>query len=111
MKVRDWNDPRLRPIGEAFAAEAYDLASELCSYGGLPKLAISLVGKGEPDDLVFAGHRGGKISGFSKLKSALDDASGGVCLHAQLRKEKAEALEAWAAALTRIVRPLRVVAS
>jgi hypothetical protein len=33
-----------------------------------------------------------------------------VYLHAQLEKEKAEALQAWATALTRIVRALRVVA-
>jgi hypothetical protein len=44
MKVSDWNDPRLRRIGEGFAAEAYDLASDLQNYGAdasvllLPKL-------------------------------------------------------------------------
>ena len=42
----------------------------------LPKLALSLAGEGEPDELVFAGRGGGKISGFSKLKAALDKASG-----------------------------------
>ena len=41
----------------------------------LPPLALSLVGKGEPDALVFPGLNG-KISGFSKLKRALDAASG-----------------------------------
>jgi integrase len=116
---------------------------------GLPKLAVVLVGNGKPDELVFPGRGGGKISGFSKLKSALDKAAGvtdwrlhdlrrtaasgmqeagvpnhivqavlnhaipgvgSVYLQAQLEKEKAEALEAWATALTRIVRPVRVVA-
>jgi integrase len=115
----------------------------------LPALALELVGEGEPDDLVFAGRGGGKISGWSKLKLALDKASGvtgwrlhdlrrtaasgmqeagapnhivqlvlnhaipgvgAVYLHAQLEKEKAEALEAWAQALVRIVEPTRVAA-
>jgi integrase len=116
---------------------------------GLPELAMALAGNGKPDELVFPGRSGGKISGFSKLKSALDKAAGvtnwrlhdlrrtaasgmqeagapnhivqavlnhaipgvgAAYLHAQLEKEKAEALEAWAMALTRIVRPMRVVA-
>jgi integrase len=115
----------------------------------LPALALELVGEGEPDDLVFAGRGGGKISGWSKLKLALDKASGvtgwrlhdlrrtaasgmqeagapnhivqlvlnhampgvgAVYLHAQLEKEKAEALEAWAQTLVRIVEPSRVAA-
>jgi integrase len=42
----------------------------------LPKLALTLVGEGEPDELVFAGRGGAKISGFSKLKVTLDKASG-----------------------------------
>ena len=42
----------------------------------LPKLALSLIGDGAPDELVFAGRGGAKISGFSKLKTALDKASG-----------------------------------
>ena len=42
----------------------------------LPKLALSLIGDGAPDQLVFAGRGGAKISGFSKLKTALDKASG-----------------------------------
>jgi hypothetical protein len=33
MNARDWNDPRLRQLGEKYAAEAYDLASELENYG------------------------------------------------------------------------------
>jgi integrase len=113
----------------------------------LPKLALSLIGEGKPDDLVFAGRSGGKISGWSKLKLALDKASGvpdwrlhdlrrtaasgmqeagapnhivqtvlnhaipgvgAVYLHAQLEREKAEALEAWARSLIRIVEPSRV---
>ena len=41
----------------------------------LPPLALALVGQGEARDYVFAG-RVGKISGFSKLKAALDEASG-----------------------------------
>jgi integrase len=41
----------------------------------LPPLALSLVGQGGARDYVFAGSVG-KISGFSKLKSALDAASG-----------------------------------
>jgi integrase len=116
---------------------------------GLPKLALTLVGNGEPDELVFAGRAGGKISGFSKLKATLDELSsvsdwrlhdlrrtaasgmqeagvpnhivqavlnhaipgvGAVYLHARLEQEKTEALQAWASALTRIVRGLRVVA-
>jgi integrase len=115
---------------------------------GLPKLALSLVGNGEPDELVFAG-RSGKLSGFSKLKDQLDELSGvsdwrlhdlrrtaasgmqetgvpnhivqavlnhaipgvgAVYLHARLEQEKTEALQAWATVLTRIVRPVRVVA-
>jgi integrase len=115
----------------------------------LPRLALALVGKGEPDELAFAGHGGGKISGFSKLKAALDEASGisdwrihdlrrtaasgmqeagipnhivqlvlnhaipgvgAVYLHAELERQKGEALAAWASTLTRIIRPLRVVA-
>jgi integrase len=42
----------------------------------LPKLALSLIGESAPDALVFAGRGGAKISGFSKLKTALDKASG-----------------------------------
>ena len=41
----------------------------------LPSLALNLVGQGESQALVFAGGNG-KISGFSKLKRALDKASG-----------------------------------
>ena len=41
----------------------------------LPPLALSLVGQGGARDFVFAGSVG-KISGFSKLKIALDEASG-----------------------------------
>jgi integrase len=41
----------------------------------LPPLALSLVGQGGARDYVFAGSVG-KISGFSKLKAALDEASG-----------------------------------
>jgi hypothetical protein len=33
MKTSDWNNPRLRQIGERFAADAYDLASQLDNYG------------------------------------------------------------------------------
>jgi integrase len=42
----------------------------------LPTLALALVGQGSAQDYVFAGSGGGKISGFSKLKAALDKASG-----------------------------------
>jgi integrase len=115
----------------------------------LPTLALSLIGEGGPDELVFAGRGGGKISGWSKLKSMLDKTSGvtgwrlhdlrrtaasgaqaagasnhvvqlvlnhaipgvgAVYLHAQLEKEKAEALEAWAQTLVRIVEPSQVAA-
>jgi integrase len=115
----------------------------------LPKLALALIGEGEPDELVFAGRGGGKISGWSKLKRALDAASGvtdwrlhdlrrtaasgaqtagasnhvvqlvlnhaipgvgAVYLHAQLEREKGEALEAWAEALIRIIEPSQVAA-
>ena len=41
----------------------------------LPPLALTLVGQGEAQEYVFAGSVG-KISGFSKLKAALDKASG-----------------------------------
>jgi integrase len=41
----------------------------------LPPLALSLIGQGTAHDYVFAGSTG-KISGFSKLKIALDTASG-----------------------------------
>ena len=41
----------------------------------LPPLALTLVGQGAARDFVFAGSVG-KISGFSKLKAALDAASG-----------------------------------
>jgi integrase len=116
----------------------------------LPKLALALLGNGAPADLVFVGRTPGKkLSGFSKLKSQLDELSGvsdwrlhdlrrtcasgmqeagvpnhivqavlnhaipgvgAVYLHGQLEKEKTEALQAWAAALTCIIRPVRVVA-
>jgi hypothetical protein len=33
MKTPDWDDPSIRAIGRRYAAEAYDLASELHSYG------------------------------------------------------------------------------
>ena len=41
----------------------------------LPSLALTLVGKGEARDYVFPG-RLGQICGFSKWKTALDEASG-----------------------------------
>jgi integrase len=41
----------------------------------LPPLALDLVGQGDARELVFAG-RSGKISGYSKLMAALDEASG-----------------------------------
>jgi integrase len=115
----------------------------------LPLLALSLVGRGEARDLVFAGRGGGKIGAFSTMKRMLDKASGvpdwrlhdlrrtaatnmqelgirnevvqailnhavpgvgGVYLRSELEKQKAEALATWAAALTKIVGPLRVMA-
>jgi integrase len=115
----------------------------------LPLLALSLVGRGEARDLVFAGRGGGKIGAFSTMKRMLDKASGvpdwrlhdlrrtaatnmqelgirnevvqailnhavpgvgGVYLRSELEKQKAEALATWAAALTKIVGPLRVTA-
>jgi hypothetical protein len=33
MKTSDWDDPSIRAIGRRYAAEAYDLASELDNYG------------------------------------------------------------------------------
>ena len=33
MKTADWDDPSIRAIGRRYAAGAYDLASELHSYG------------------------------------------------------------------------------
>jgi integrase len=42
----------------------------------LPALALDLIGEGEARELVFAGRFGGKFSGYSKLKAALDEASG-----------------------------------
>ncbi len=41
----------------------------------LPPLALSLIGRGEARDYVFAGHRG-KIGAFSMLKRQLDQVSG-----------------------------------
>jgi len=114
----------------------------------LPPLALELVGQGGAREIVFAGSVG-EISGFSKLKTALDEGSGvtewrlhdlrrtaaskmqglgipnhivqavlnhavpgvgGHYLQDDLEKQKAEALATWAAALTRIVGPVRVTA-
>jgi hypothetical protein len=33
MKTSDWDDPEIRAIGRRYAAEAYDLASELHHFG------------------------------------------------------------------------------
>jgi hypothetical protein len=33
VKTSDWDDPSIRAIGRRYAAEAYDLASELHHYG------------------------------------------------------------------------------
>ena len=33
MKTADWDDPSIRAIGRRYAAEPYDLASELHHYG------------------------------------------------------------------------------
>jgi hypothetical protein len=33
MKASDWNNSKLRQIGEQYAADAYELASELIDYG------------------------------------------------------------------------------
>jgi hypothetical protein len=33
MRSSDWDDPLIRAIGRRYAAEAYDLASELDNYG------------------------------------------------------------------------------
>jgi hypothetical protein len=33
VKTSDWDDPSIRAIGRRYAAEAYDLASELNNYG------------------------------------------------------------------------------
>jgi hypothetical protein len=33
MKTSDWDDPSIRAIGRRYAAEAYDIASELNNYG------------------------------------------------------------------------------
>jgi hypothetical protein len=33
MKTSDWDDPTIRAIGRRYAADAYDLASELHHYG------------------------------------------------------------------------------
>jgi integrase len=64
----------------------------------LPQLALSLIGEGDPDDLVFSGRGGGKISGWSKLKSALDKVSGvtGWRLHDLRRTAASGAQEAGA---------------
>jgi integrase len=42
----------------------------------LPPLALHLVGKGKAQEFAFGAVTGGKISGFSKLKRALDERSG-----------------------------------
>ena len=41
----------------------------------MPPLALSLIGQGGAQDLVFAG-KAGKLAGFSKLKARLDRISG-----------------------------------
>jgi hypothetical protein len=33
VKTSDWDDPSIRAIGRRYAADAYDLASELHNYG------------------------------------------------------------------------------
>jgi len=33
MRPSDWDNPQIREIGRRWAAEAYDLASELDNYG------------------------------------------------------------------------------
>ena len=33
MRTSDWDDPEIRAIGRRYAAEAYDLASELHNFG------------------------------------------------------------------------------
>jgi len=117
----------------------------------LPPLALSLIGQGTaPQEFCFGG-RSGKLSGYSKLKAALDKASGvtgwtlhdlrrtaasrmqalgvpnhvisgGILNHSlggaaahdlqdSLEAQKAEALETWALALAKIVRPMTLVAS
>ena len=59
----------------------------------LPPLALSLVGQGTAQELVFAG-RSGKMSGYSKMKDALDEASGvtGWVLH-DLRRSAASRMQ------------------
>jgi hypothetical protein len=59
MKTSDWNNPRLRQIGEQFAADAYDLASELENYGAdaavllLPGAEQRKLAASRPPDLVI----------------------------------------------------------
>ena len=59
----------------------------------LPPLALSLIGQGTAQDLVFAG-RSGELSGFSKMKAELDEASGvsGWVLH-DLRRSAASRMQ------------------
>jgi hypothetical protein len=45
VKTSDWNNPRLRQIGEQYAADAYDLASELENYGA--DASVLLLPEGE----------------------------------------------------------------
>jgi integrase len=59
----------------------------------LPPLALTLIGQGTAQELVFAG-RSGKLSGYSKMKAELDKASGvtGWVLH-DLRRSAASRMQ------------------
>ena len=59
----------------------------------LPPLALSLIGQGTAQELVFAG-RSGKLSGYSKMKAELDKVSGvtGWVLH-DLRRSAASRMQ------------------
>ncbi len=108
----------------------------------LPALALSIVGAGDPRELVFPGAAATKLSGWSKFKRRLDRLAGidgwtvhdlrrsaasawqdagadfltieallnhslkgvaAVYMRAEMQRQKAEALNAWAAELERIV--------
>jgi hypothetical protein len=48
MRTADWNDPRLREIGERQAADAYEMAAELDTYGADASVLLLRKGAWQP---------------------------------------------------------------
>jgi hypothetical protein len=55
MRPSDWDDPRIRAIGRRYAAEAYNLASELEHYGADAERLIMVEPFPSPDVIIPAG--------------------------------------------------------